>query len=79
MRKNFQETNLELTFSSKDGIISFDRHGQFLSVAINNQLIFYGGKSSKKQYEMKYAGKSPHFLLSDDKEHFGIITLDQTL
>ena len=45
MRKNFQETNLELTLSSKNGIISFDKYGQFLTVAIDNKLIFYGGKS----------------------------------
>ena len=48
MRKNFQETNLELTFSSKNGIISFDKFGQFLTVAINNQIIFYGGKNFQK-------------------------------
>jgi hypothetical protein len=45
MRKNFQETNLELSFSSKNGTISFDKYGQFLKVAIDNQIIFYGEKS----------------------------------
>ena len=79
MRKNFQETNLELTDSSKNGIISFDKNGQFLTIVINNELVFYGGKTFQKQYEMEVNGSSSCLLLSDDKEHFGIITIGQTL